>query len=90
MNSIHHSRGATLAISLMLLFVITLLGINSIRSTQLQEKMSHHSQDKIISFSASESAALHAESLLTDIEIEPTVSSISSCPNTITPAGIAV
>ena len=87
MKSIHHEKGATLAISLMLLFVITLLGINSIRTTQLQEKMSHQSQDKIISFSASESASLYAESLLGNLDTEPSVT--TGCPNTLTKQGVS-
>ena len=87
MNLKRPAKGATLAISLMLLLVMSLLGINAIRTSQLQEKMSHHSQDKIISFSASEAASLYAENLLEELEVEPTIT--SSCPNTTAPSGVS-
>lgn len=74
-------KGTTLIISLMLLFIITLLGLNSIRVSQQQEKMAHHTQDKIISFQAAEAAVLNAESLIGALDTEPNVTSGASCPN---------
>ncbi len=46
----------------MLLFVITLLGVSSIRMTHLEEKMSSNLQDKEHSFNAAESALMIGES----------------------------
>lgn len=48
--------GATLAITLILLFLVTLLGISGLQITHLEEKMSSNLQDKELSFNAAESA----------------------------------
>ncbi len=74
-------KGVTLAIALMLLFVVTLVGISSIRTTQIQEKMAHNVQDKVVSFQASETALIGAEGLLASISTEPIPTNISGCPN---------
>jgi type IV pilus assembly protein PilX len=88
MIRLHASKGTTLAISLMLLFIITLIGVTSIRTTQIQEKMSHNVQDKIASFQAAETALLGAENLVGAIPTEVIPTSIASCPN-VTVNGVA-
>lgn len=77
----HTQKGTTLAISLMLLFVITLIGVTSIRSTQIQERMSHNVQDKMASFQAAETALVGAENLIGAIPSEIIPTDIASCPN---------
>lgn len=49
-------RGAALLVVLLLLLVMALLGIASMRSTLLQERMSGASYDRSLSFQAAESA----------------------------------
>ncbi|KTC95814.1 pilus assembly PilX family protein [Legionella erythra] len=65
--------GATLAATLLLLLVITLLGITSVQVTHLQEKMSANLQDKELSFVAAESALKAGENWVLSQETEPTV-----------------
>jgi type IV pilus assembly protein PilX len=57
--------GATLVISLILLVVVTLLGIASMRGTQMQERMSSNMYDRSLAFQRSESALRAAESAIT-------------------------
>ncbi len=78
MNS---QRGATLAIALMLLFVITLIGVSSLKTSHIQEKMAHNVQDKMISFESAETALVGAETLIAAIPNEPIPTSIAGCPN---------
>lgn len=70
MNSI---KGTTLIITLLILFMITLLSFSAIQVTSLQEKMSANFQDKEISFNAAESALTEGEQLINSISHEPTV-----------------
>lgn len=71
-------QGATLAISLMLLFIITILGISVIQVTQMEEKMSANFQDKLLSFTAAETALREGETWLLNQTLLP--QTYSSCP----------
>ena len=64
-------KGATLAVSLLLLFVITLLGVSSIQTSQMQEKMSANLQDKERSFIAAESALAAGEAWINSLASIP-------------------
>ncbi len=58
-NNIHlrkHQAGAALIISLMLLLVMTLIGLSSIGTSNLEERMAHNYQNATVVFQASESA----------------------------------
>ena len=66
-------HGATLAVTLLLLLVVTLLGVTAIQVTHLQEKMSANLQDKQQSFSAAESALAAGEAWVLNQTAEPTV-----------------
>lgn len=81
MKIYHTQQGTTLAISLMLLFIITLVGVTSIRSTQIQEKMSHNVQDKMASFQAAETGLVGAETLVGSIPTEVVPTDLAGCPN---------
>jgi len=48
--------GAALIVSLMLLLIMTLIGVSSIKTTNLEERMAHNYQNSTIVFQASESA----------------------------------
>ncbi|MBV5284875.1 MAG: pilus assembly protein [Methyloversatilis discipulorum] len=54
-------RGATLLIALVMLVVMTLLGLASIRSTSMQERMGANLYDRSLAFQAVESALREAE-----------------------------
>jgi len=69
--NIKRSAGATLAISLIILLLLTLLGIVGIRTTLLEERMSSNVQDKEYAFQATESALIEAENWLMDLTAEP-------------------
>lgn len=64
-TSPHNARGAALAVSLILLVIITIVGLASIRGTSMQEHMSANMYDRELSFQASETALRTAEALLT-------------------------
>jgi len=71
-----HMSGATLAVSLLLLFVITLLGVSTIQTTQMQEKMTANLQDKERSFAAAESALAAGEAWIQSLSTEPSVTTL--------------
>lgn len=54
-------QGAALIIALVLLVIMTLLGLSSMRTVSLEEKMSGHTYDRSISFQATEAALREAE-----------------------------
>lgn len=65
-NGPRRERGAALVISLILLLVMTLLGVVSLRTTALEEKMAANARDRQIAFGAAEAALLDAEQYLED------------------------
>ena len=71
-------QGATLAITLILLFVMTLLGVSAMQVTQMQEKMASNLQDKEVSFDAAESALRAGEKWLLSLTREPVT--LEQCP----------
>lgn len=73
------SQGAILPVSLLLLFVITLIGVSSTQVTQMQEKMSANLQDKILSFNAAESGLAAGEAWILGQLTQPI--SYASCPS---------
>jgi len=54
-------RGATLMISLMILLVMTLIGVTSMGTSNLEEKMAGNDRDLNLSFQAAEAALRQAE-----------------------------
>ncbi|KAB7623153.1 PilX N-terminal domain-containing pilus assembly protein [Alkalilimnicola sp. S0819] len=64
-QSRHAQRGAALAISLILLLVMTLLGVSAMRGTTLEEKMAGNTRNRSIAFQAAEAALREAETTLT-------------------------
>ena len=71
-------QGATLAVALIFLFLITLLGVSAIQVTSMQEKMSSNLQDKEFSFNAAESALAAGEKWVLDLTREPTTFTLCS------------
>lgn len=72
-------RGATLLIALVMLVVMTLLGLASIRSTSMQERMGANLYDRSLAFQAVESALREAEARIS-INTAVTNSSGLYCP----------
>jgi len=57
----HRQRGATLLVVLLLLLVVTVLGLASLRTTVMGERMSANMFDRSLGFQAAESALREAE-----------------------------
>lgn len=60
----NRQSGAALFIALVLLLVLTLIGVTSMSSTTVQERMAGNLRDKNIAFQAAEAALINAESIL--------------------------
>lgn len=54
-------KGAVLVVSLIMLLIMTLIGLSSMRTTILEEKMAGNYRDRNIAFQAAEAALLDAE-----------------------------
>lgn len=54
-------RGAVLIVSLLFLIVLTVLGLASVRSTTMQERMAFNSREQNLAFQAAEAAMQEAE-----------------------------
>lgn len=65
LNTLSRQTGSALAVSLMLLLVVTLVGLSSISGTILQEKMAGNMYDRQIAFQSSEAALRLAEAAIT-------------------------
>lgn len=57
-------NGAVLAVSLLILVVLTIIGVSSMTTTSLEEKMSGNFRDRQIAFNAAEAALSHAENFI--------------------------
>ena len=61
----HHKlakqRGSILIVSLMILVVLTMIGVSSMSTTSLQERMAGNFRDRQIAFQAAETALAYAE-----------------------------
>lgn len=72
-----NQQGTTLAISLIVLLLMTLIGLAAIKSSFFQEKMSANMLDKEYSFEASEAALYEAKTWLMSLKSYPLP--MSSC-----------
>lgn len=70
-------RGATLVVVLVLLLLMTLLGLASLRSTVLEERMTSNLLDRSLSFQVAEAGLREAEASLTPMPTFPA----SGCVN---------
>jgi len=64
-HNIHQQRGAVLAVSLIMLLLLTILGITAIQTTTMQERMAGNSRDLNMAFQAAEAALRKGEIDLT-------------------------
>jgi type IV pilus assembly protein PilX len=58
---VHRQHGASLVVALMFLIVLTILGLVSVRSSTLHERMAGNDRDRAIAFEAAEAALRDAE-----------------------------
>ena len=75
-TSLRRQRGVSLIIVLLLLLIMTLLGLASLNSTIMQEKMSSNLLDRGIGFQAAEAALREAEAYAAS---RPTFPSSGAC-----------
>ncbi len=68
---IRRQRGATLVVVLILLLLMTLLGLASLRSTVLEERMTSNLLDRSLSFQVAEAGLREAEATLTPLPVFP-------------------
>jgi type IV pilus assembly protein PilX len=59
--SMHKQRGAVLIVSLIMLLIITILGVNAMTTSKLEQQMSINNKDRHIALQAAEAALLDAE-----------------------------
>lgn len=73
MNSfiIKKQTGAALIVSLVILVIMTLLGLSSIRTSSLEEKMATNLRDQELAFQAAEIALRDAEKRISALVAEP-------------------
>jgi type IV pilus assembly protein PilX len=60
--SCNHQSGAVLIVSLIMLLLLTLIGVTSMQTTSLEEKMAGNMRDRDLAFQAAESALYDGES----------------------------
>lgn len=75
LNRRHRESGVVLFISLVMLLIITVLGISSVQSTSMQERMARNARDTNLAFQSAESAIKDAE------EFIETFTSLAAFPN---------
>ena len=56
--------GVALFISLVMLLILTMLGLSSVQTTSVQERMARNARDTNLAFQAAESALKDAEALI--------------------------
>lgn len=66
MQNPYTQQGAVLVMALMMLFVLTLIGVSSISTTSMEEKMSGNTRNRHLAFQASETGARDAERFIAD------------------------
>ena len=63
-NPCKRQSGVALFISLVMLLILTVLGLSSVQTTTLQERMARNARDTNLAFQAAESAIKEAEALI--------------------------
>jgi len=64
-KSLKKQSGAVLAISLIMLLLLTLIGVTAMQTTSLEEKMAGNARDRNLAFQAAESGLREGENFLT-------------------------
>ncbi len=83
-----HERGVALVMAMAFLLVLTLIGVTTMSTTSLQEKMAGNAQDKHVAFQAAESALRVGENLVrTATPAETDFTLTGTNPGLFLPAG---
>ena len=69
----HAQRGVVLFISLVLLLVLTIIGVSSVQTTSLEQRMARNSHDSVLAFQSAEVALRDAEKFLEAV-VDPVLS----------------
>ena len=72
-------RGIVLAVSLIMLLVLTLLGVTAMQSTIMQERMAGNAREVSMAFQAAEAALRDGENALIALTARPVTCSASPC-----------
>jgi type IV pilus assembly protein PilX len=73
-------QGAVLITSLIVLLLLTIIGVSSMRSSIMEEKMAQNTRNHLVAFEAAESALRDADQWISDLNAEPaTCSSMTNC-----------
>lgn len=72
-------RGAVLAISLVILLLLTLIGVTAMSTTTLEEKMAGNTRDLNLAFQAAEAALREGEAWVMDQTVEPDTCDTAPC-----------
>ncbi len=67
MKQVRQQHGAVLIISMIILLLLTILGVTSMRTTQLEERMAGNARDRHVAFEAAEAALVSAETFVQTI-----------------------
>jgi type IV pilus assembly protein PilX len=74
--SCQHQSGAVLAISLIILLLLTLIGVTAMQSTGLEEKMAGNLRDRNLAFQAAETALREGERETSSLPLCPIVAQV--------------
>lgn len=69
-------KGVVLFMSLVMLLIITVLGLSSVQTTSLQERMARNSRDSNLAFQSAEAAIKAAESIVNAYVVEDSFDSL--------------
>jgi len=67
MLTMQRQRGAVLIVSMIVLLLLTILGVTSMRTTALEERMAGNARDRHVAFEAAEAALADAEDFVATI-----------------------
>lgn len=70
-SRLHRERGAALVVALVFLLLMTVLGVTSMRTTTLQERMAGNLRDNNLAFQAAEAALRAGEEFLQQAVLPP-------------------
>lgn len=80
MHRLNKQGGATLAVAMVILLLLTILGVAATQVSLMQEKMTGNLRDKDLSFQATESAIIQAEKWILNLVVAQTPSSSCTSP----------
>lgn len=86
-NAKRQQRGAVLALTLIILLVLTVVGVTTINSSSIQTFIARNTQFKQISFQNAESTVIAGESAWSD-KVDICLNDVANCSTDITPAFI--